>query len=644
MNENERIYWVDPEAIINHSIGKEKLNFDIDSSTWKYDEDTKTLKEAEGPAVISLGKESESNIILGADENLQILKNAGEGSKIILSASQVLVNGRDLAESFAFKTINNNLITGTGNFNLITKLNVGGEEFIPDAVGVINIENGFPDENAIHAIKVNDETLDKNEQKEVNLYIGQISDKTLVDGEYVETVKKIFDTEEVPDIKFKTINNTSLFATESETDIPIVGWNKSTATSGKTDLSVIEANSVTLGNPVHGQHLDSINLNAEKIYQKGSEISFNPVYINCDAQTVDGFLIPKIDLMIFNAIAANYEQASQTCILRRYTDDHFFFFNVLGCNLHEDPAPRIYIQSVNENSDSIAIIEYSSTAEGITTNIVKASSDGNSVVIKGEGSESIVAANDTCHAYGYRSVALGNSTTTNGEGSFAVGINTVAQGKGSFASGQGNQTSAPNSFVCGESCTISENSPWSHAEGMNTEITNAYAAHAEGYHTIAQHDYEHAEGGWNASHVGMNNNWTRHSIGIGTLDGGRKNAVEVMKNGDVYIYGIGGYNGTAVKTSATSTVKTIQDYVADVELRKIDDAPADGNIYGRQDHSWTKIDISSEEDPFIKTSDFEEKVGTAVINNQGLEATNPDNIIAAINQLYALLAEVISNS
>jgi hypothetical protein len=36
---------------------------------------------------------------------------------------------------------------------------------------------------------------------------------------------------------------------------------------------------------------------------------------------------------------------------------------------------------------------------------------------------------------------------------------------------------------------------------------------------------------------------TIHSVGIGTSEDDRKNAHEIMKNGDHYIYGIGGYDG-----------------------------------------------------------------------------------------------------
>ena len=69
-------------------------------------------------------------------------------------------------------------------------------------------------------------------------------------------------------------------------------------------------------------------------------------------------------------------------------------------------------------------------------------------------------------------------------------------------------------------------------------IASGDGSNAEGYGTRAEHQYEHAEGKYNKSNTN-----TIHSVGIGT-DSLRKNAHEIMQNGDHYIYGIGGYDGT----------------------------------------------------------------------------------------------------
>lgn len=44
---------------------------------------------------------------------------------------------------------------------------------------------------------------------------------------------------------------------------------------------------------------------------------------------------------------------------------------------------------------------------------------------------------------------------------------------------------------------------------------------------------------------------TQHSIGIGASGEQRKNAFEVMQNGDVYVIGIGGYDGTNPESAQT---------------------------------------------------------------------------------------------
>lgn len=89
--------------------------------------------------------------------------------------------------------------------------------------------------------------------------------------------------------------------------------------------------------------------------------------------------------------------------------------------------------------------------------------------------------------------------------------------------------------------------------GSNTASGNY--SHAEGAYTLAQNQSEHAQGQFNSSHKANttfgNAGNTIHSIGIGTGSSNGKNAVEVMQNGDVYVYGVGGYTGTNYSSSRT---------------------------------------------------------------------------------------------
>lgn len=92
----------------------------------------------------------------------------------------------------------------------------------------------------------------------------------------------------------------------------------------------------------------------------------------------------------------------------------------------------------------------------------------------------------------------------------------------------------------------------SHVEGGAKIAISSYS-HAEGEGTVAYNPYEHAEGRYNVSHnSGSDDTRTRHSVGIGTGTGSnRKNAVEVMANGDYYLYNVGGYDGKTVTNKKT---------------------------------------------------------------------------------------------
>lgn len=129
----------------------------------------------------------------------------------------------------------------------------------------------------------------------------------------------------------------------------------------------------------------------------------------------------------------------------------------------------------------------------------------------------------------------GNCSHAEGNATIAKGLSCHSEGKKTFASGEG-----------------------SHAEGINTEAKGK-ASHSEGEYTQTNNYGEHAEGRYNkstqtSSTYGNAGN-TTHSIGIGTGTSDRKNAVEVMENGDVYIKGIGSYDGT--NYSDASSLQTV---------------------------------------------------------------------------------------
>ena len=97
-----------------------------------------------------------------------------------------------------------------------------------------------------------------------------------------------------------------------------------------------------------------------------------------------------------------------------------------------------------------------------------------------------------------------------------------------------------------------------HTNNSSTNATGDYSL-AEGFHTLAQNTAEHAEGQYNVSNTSSNiEGKTQMSIGVGNQYIS-KNALEVRQNGDVYISGIGNYDGTNINknTSIQSVQKSM---------------------------------------------------------------------------------------
>lgn len=230
---------------------------------------------------------------------------------------------------------------------------------------------------------------------------------------------------------------------------------------------------------------------------------------------------------------------------------------------------------------------------------------------------------------GYAAHAEGRETNATGEQSHTEGRQTIASGNCSHAEGRYTVSPGLNSHAEGEgtldqgtpSLSIGAHGRSSHVEGIATttgeynEQTGAWskgdAAHAEGNLTIASGNHSHAEGsgtkasGWQAHSEGHNtlakgnrshaegsgteafnlgehaqgsfnkstesndkSKATQFSIGIGTSATDRKNAVEVKANGDVYIIGVGEYDGTN-PTSATDLATLLKSSITESELDEL---------------------------------------------------------------------------
>ena len=216
------------------------------------------------------------------------------------------------------------------------------------------------------------------------------------------------------------------------------------------------------------------------------------------------------------------------------------------------------------------------------------------------------ASGEQAHAEGFMTVASGDYSHAEGEGgetrgiaAHAEGTNTTAYGISAHAEGKGNITELTGitwyinskiltnsmntnveigNILCFKSTTdeyrkvvsktdteiilndtlpFSSDDVWyigvvtgiaygnySHSEGIDT---NAYGfnSHTEGEGTQTNNKSEHAQGMYNISNTGLDIDMrtTLYSIGVGdSIE--RRNAHEVMNNGDTFIVGIGEYDGT----------------------------------------------------------------------------------------------------
>lgn len=190
----------------------------------------------------------------------------------------------------------------------------------------------------------------------------------------------------------------------------------------------------------------------------------------------------------------------------------------------------------------------------------------------GPGKYSIQSKNTGCLSYGDYSVAEGTMTVAHGLQSHAEGINSTAGGDRSHA--EGLETYA--------------NAVASHSEGDHTLASvRAECAHVEGDNTVADNIGEHAEGRFNLSNhnedsVGFGDKGnTLHSVGIGTgnYTALRKNAFEIMQNGDQYTIGIGGYTGQNIDTAKTvqEVINSKQDKIIVCTQEQYDLLPSSNN-------------------------------------------------------------------
>ena len=128
-------------------------------------------------------------------------------------------------------------------------------------------------------------------------------------------------------------------------------------------------------------------------------------------------------------------------------------------------------------------------------------------------------------ASGESSHAEGNGTKANGEYSHAEGFGSTASGAQSHSEGFGSTASGVASHAEGSMTTAS--GTCSHTEGSST-TASGNNSHASGLATLASNDSEFACGQYNRTNTNQ-----IFSVGIGTADDARKNAISVTKDGTI---------------------------------------------------------------------------------------------------------------
>ena len=158
-------------------------------------------------------------------------------------------------------------------------------------------------------------------------------------------------------------------------------------------------------------------------------------------------------------------------------------------------------------------------------------------------------------------VMKGSQGTVTGSGAVSEGSATNASGSYSHTEGRQTTTTATGEYAHAEGYLSEAQEAYSHAEGF-TSVAGGQMSHAEGAYAQTTHAYEHAEGIYNKSNTKTDGTaeqnkagTTQLSVGIGASNAARANALEVMQNGDVYVKGIGGYDGTNPNTSGVSSLQ-----------------------------------------------------------------------------------------
>ncbi len=163
------------------------------------------------------------------------------------------------------------------------------------------------------------------------------------------------------------------------------------------------------------------------------------------------------------------------------------------------------------------------------------------------------------HAEGFSSKATGENSHAEGNATNATGANSHSEGSNNTASGESSHT---------EGAQTSASANHSHAGGFASEVSSPRGfVHGRNVEAKSNVEGQFAVGKYNKSNT---NQILSVGIGTGTPASQRKNAFEIMQNGDAFLYGVGGYDGTnAADSGATTLQETIKSKTTGVGISNI---------------------------------------------------------------------------
>ena len=207
-----------------------------------------------------------------------------------------------------------------------------------------------------------------------------------------------------------------------------------------------------------------------------------------------------------------------------------------------DITPTAYTLVLPQKNDTIATL---SDIQG-----------GGSSYTAGAGidiTNDVISSKTFVNGTGNRSIKSITATTSSGYASIAIGDSADATHAEAVSLGYGAQAHATDSVAIGK-IALTQGSSSVAILGQ----TNSSDSLALGYGALTGNSYEIAIGKHNNSiSTGTTAEKTRFTVGNGASSFSRSNLIEAKQNNDLYIYGVGSFDGTNAGTSGVETLQAV---------------------------------------------------------------------------------------